>query len=123
MSEFQKKLDEVAADSKYAEGVNAATIEYSFKVFDRFLRDGTVLELGPAEGIMTAHLVGRGLDITCVDGAAQFCAALRYRYPDIEVVNSLFEDYQPDKSFDNIVLGHVLEHVEDPVAVRELVKQ
>lgn len=30
---------------------------------------------------------------------------------------SLFEDYNPCRKFDNIVLGHVLEHVENPVDI------
>jgi 2-polyprenyl-3-methyl-5-hydroxy-6-metoxy-1,4-benzoquinol methylase len=42
---------------------------------------------------------------------------LQSRYPQIRVECSLIETYTPDRAFDNVVLGHVLEHVADPVAV------
>jgi 2-polyprenyl-3-methyl-5-hydroxy-6-metoxy-1,4-benzoquinol methylase len=34
----------------------------------------------------------------------------------------LFEDYKPTEKFDNIILGHVLEHVENPQEVLALIK-
>ena len=42
---------------------------------------------------------------------------LKARYPDAEVHESLFEEFTTDERFDTIVLGHVLEHVADPVAI------
>lgn len=33
----------------------------------------------------------------------------------------MFEDYKPNKLFDNIILGHVLEHVVNPVDILKLV--
>jgi 2-polyprenyl-3-methyl-5-hydroxy-6-metoxy-1,4-benzoquinol methylase len=61
-------------------------------------------------------------DLTCVDGSDVFCRALTERHPSIRVACSLFEEYDPGRTFDNIVLGHVLEHVEEPVAILQRVK-
>ena len=119
MSEVNEleRLSEIAAVSKYGFGANRATIAYSFKVFRRFIQQGSILELGPAEGHMTEEIVTLGLPLTAVEGAPTFCEQLHQRFPQIEVVQSLFENYEPKKKYDTIVLGHVLEHVEDPVAL------
>lgn len=110
-------LESIAQNSLYAAGVNTDTIIHSFKIFRRFMRGRTLLEMGPAEGVMTGLLAGTGLDMTVVEGSASFAASLRERHPDIEVAHSLFEDFAPTKKFDNIVLGHVLEHVANPVDI------
>ncbi len=111
------RLGSIAAKSRYSEGVNGAMIACSFKVFRRFLRSGSILEMGPAEGMMTDLLAQLGQPLTVVEGAPQFCEAIAERHPGATVVNSLFETFEPARTFDNIVLGHVLEHVEDPVGI------
>lgn len=113
MSDELKRLESIAADSLYGAGANEATVEYSFTVFSRFMRGQSVLEMGPAEGIMTRRLAGLGMELTVVEGSARFCEDLARRFPSATVVQSLFETWEPGRRFDNIVLGHVLEHVED----------
>jgi 2-polyprenyl-3-methyl-5-hydroxy-6-metoxy-1,4-benzoquinol methylase len=115
-----QRLDRIAADSWYARGVNAQTVKYNFRIFSRYIRGDTILELGPAEGIMTSLLAGMGKRLTLVEGATKFCEDLRARFPEANVVHSLFEDFRSPEQFDNIVLGHVLEHLEDPTAILRL---
>lgn len=119
----KERLDAISRDSLYSAGANAKTVEYSYEVFSRFMRDGPILELGPAEGVMTQRLVRRGQPLTVVEGATAFCADLRNRHPEITVVNSLFEVFQTKERFANIILGHVLEHVEEPVKILRRVSQ
>jgi 2-polyprenyl-3-methyl-5-hydroxy-6-metoxy-1,4-benzoquinol methylase len=110
----RRRLEDIAGDSWYAKGVNGASVAYSARIFSRHFRGGDVLELGPAEGVMT-EVLARDFDrLTLVDGSEQFCESLRERYPEATVIRSLFEDFTPDGKFDAIILGHVLEHVEDP---------
>jgi 2-polyprenyl-3-methyl-5-hydroxy-6-metoxy-1,4-benzoquinol methylase len=97
-------------------------VAYTFEVFRRYWRGKSVLELGPAEGIMTELLVPEFREVTVVDGAETFCEQLRQRFPNITVVHSLFEDYAPAFRYDNIILGHVLEHVVNPVGVLSKVR-
>jgi 2-polyprenyl-3-methyl-5-hydroxy-6-metoxy-1,4-benzoquinol methylase len=111
------RLERIATESRYAAGVNTDTVRYSFRVFERHLRGHSILELGPAEGVMTELLAKTGKSLTVVEGSKAFCDALATRFPDARVVHSLFEDFVPDSGFDNIILGHVLEHVDDPVAI------
>ena len=111
------RLHRLAGDNHYGSGLNAATIDYSFRVFSRHFVPGSCLELGPAEGLMTARLQPIFDDLTVVEASPQFCASLRERAPSITVVEALFEEYRPARTFDNVVLGHVLEHVVDPVSI------
>ena len=118
----RQRLDAIASDSWYAAGVNAASIRYSVGIFARHFRPGSCLELGPAEGLATEHLARRFQDLTCVEGAREFCGRLRARHPGVTVHEALFEEYAPGRAFDNVVLGHVLEHVEQPRALLERVR-
>lgn len=117
----KERINKIASVSKYAFGVNAKTIIYSAKLFLGFMvKEGRVLELGPAEGVMTELLYPYFEDYTVVDGADMFVEQITKKYPKIQGVVSLFEDYKPDRKFDNIILGHVLEHVENP---REILRR
>lgn len=117
MNDERERLERIAGESLYAAGVNRDTILYSFRIFSRHLRGETVLELGAAEGVMTELLAQTAMKLTVVEGSSKFCESLRTRFPDARVVHSLFESFSPSTTFDNIVLGHVLEHVENPGAL------
>src|SRR5215469_3172658 len=89
-----ERLRVLAGDSHYGHGLNANTVAYCFRVFSRHLVAGSCLELGPAEGLMTARLATIFDDLTLVDASAEFCAALRERHPSATVVEALFESYR-----------------------------
>ena len=107
-------LDRIAADSWYAKGANAAMVLHCAEIWRRSWRGNSCLELGSAEGLMTTTLAEVFSDLTIVDGSEAFCADLRRRFPTATVVCSLFEEFCPDRRYDVIVMGHVLEHVVDP---------
>lgn len=113
MSELER-VSKIASNSKYAQGANGWTTAYSFKVIKRFLKGKNLLELGPAEGVMTNLLDTTGLQMTICEGSQKFAEDLRARFPNAKVHHSLFEQFEPSERFDNVVLGHVLEHVENP---------
>ena len=118
----RERVREHSRIAKYSEGVNQKTTAYCGKIFRRYMKPhGSVLELGPAEGIMTDVLYPYFEDYTIVDGADFFVESIIKRHPKIKGVASLFEDFNPARKYDNIVLGHVLEHVENPVEILKLV--
>lgn len=124
MSQAERvRLENISNVSLYCAGVNSVTIKYSFKIARRHMVGDTILELGPAEGVMTELLAATGKKLTLVEGSALFCDSLRSRFPDANTVNALFEEFQSNELFDNIILGHVLEHVEDPVDILSRAKQ
>jgi len=111
-------LERISQKSLYAAGANEVSIKYSFRIASRFFVGNSILELGPAEGVMTELLATTGKTITVVEGAAFFCEKLRQHFPQLQIVNALFEEFDSEgKQFDNIILGHVLEHVIDPVDI------
>jgi 2-polyprenyl-3-methyl-5-hydroxy-6-metoxy-1,4-benzoquinol methylase len=115
--EERRRLAEIASDSWYAEGANGVSVRHCARVFARYWRGSRCLELGPAEGLMTEALVNAFSEVTAVDGSERFCEDLKRRFPDAKVVCSLFEDYEPGRQFDTIVMGHVLEHIDDPASL------
>jgi 2-polyprenyl-3-methyl-5-hydroxy-6-metoxy-1,4-benzoquinol methylase len=116
-SNERENLFRLSEVSLYSAGVMQVANAYCFRVLRRHLRDGNLLELGPAEGVMTELMASTDRDLTVVEGSSLFCDSLRLRFPKIRVVHALFEDFNPEGRFDNIVMGHVLEHVEDPVHI------
>ena len=122
-TEERSRLASIAADSWYAKGINPATIKYSAKVFSRHWRPGHLLEMGPAEGVMTDLLAPHFDRMTLVDGSEQFCKSLQERFPKATVVHSLFEEFSTTESFDTIVLGHVLEHVDNTVELLSIARK
>lgn len=124
MSTFsESKLNEVASQSLYTTFTNSNTILYSFKIFSRFLKQGKILELGPAEGLMTEHLLAYDSALTVIEGSSVFAEQLKEKYPSLKIIHSLFEETVLEEKFDFIVLGHVLEHVADPVVLLKIIKQ
>ena len=113
----QSHLERISQNSLYSAGANEATIKYSFEIAKRYLVGDSILELGPAEGVMTELLAQTDMKLTLVEGSSSFCRDLEKRYPQAKVVNTLFEEFAPAEKFDNIILGHVLEHVQDPVDI------
>ena len=121
MNDEHEYLESVAKslDYAYAEGANLNTVEYNGKIFSRYLKKGqSILELGPAEGTMTDILFPQyPEDYTVVDAVESYIENLKKKYPGMKGQASLFEEYQPEKLYDRIVLGHVLEHVEHPADI------
>lgn len=116
-SKEKEHLIRISQNSLYAAGIMPVSISYSFKILRRFLRGKNLLEMGPAEGVMTELLATTGKEITLVEGSSSFCQDLRRRFPQMTVVDALFEEFETEDRFDTIVLGHVLEHVQDPVDI------
>lgn len=77
-----------------------------------------VLELGVGEGIITQALVADGRTVTVVEGARVLYEEIRERFRGrLDAVHALFEEFAPCGTFDAVVASHVLEHVDDPVAL------
>ncbi len=111
-----KRLKDIAGKSIYGKGTGKLSAQYGGQVFMKYMVPGSVLELGPAEGIMTEIIYPHYKnDYTAVDGSVFFIDSIKKRFPDIHAYSSLFEEFMPSQKFSNILLGHVLEHVIDPV--------
>lgn len=119
---MDEQLNDYVRNYQYRNGVMQYATEYCGGIFMQNMVKGSVLELGPAEGVMTDMLYPYFSDYSIVDGASKFTDLLKKKYPNMTVTNCFFEDYEPRRKFDNIILGHVLEHVDNPVQILKLCK-
>ena len=116
--EESERVNNIAKNSLYAHGASKPMIEYTVDVVKKFLKPNfKVLELGPAEGVATEKIFSICKDLTLVEGSEAFAEKLKEKFPEVRIIISLFEDIKINEKFDFIVLGHVLEHVIDPVQI------
>jgi len=88
------------------------------KSFEPFFNKGSLLELGSFKGDFTRRLLPYFDDVTCVEASDAAIEEAKKKLGDnVKFVNSLFERASLPKRYDNIVLTHVLEHLDDPVLV------
>ncbi len=76
-----------------------------------------VVELGYGEGITLARLADKAGHYTLVEGAPSLVKLAKEKHPKVDVVQALFEEYQPSELCDKLLALHVLEHVDDPVSL------
>jgi len=75
-----------------------------------------VLDVGCGPGALTAELVQRGAHVSAVDPSPQFVAAMRERYPDVDVRQTAAEELPFDEgSFDAAIAQLVVHFMVDPV--------
>ena len=86
--------------------------------FEPFFNKGSLLELGSFKGDFTKRFTSYFDDVTCVEASSVAIEDAKRKLGDkVKFVNSLFETATLPKRYDNIVLTHVLEHIDDPVLV------
>lgn len=104
---------------KYAYGFDFDVMHpLMVRSFAPFFRPGSMLELGSFKGDFTARLTEHFSDLSCVEASDQAMEEARQRLGDkVQYFNSLFETVQLPRRYDNIVMTHVLEHLDDPIAV------
>ncbi len=89
---------------------------YMIRSFEPFFRSGSLLELGSFKGDFTRRFLERFDDVTCVEASGEAIAeAKRKLGGKVTYIHSLFETVALPRRYDNIVLTHVLEHLDDPV--------
>jgi 2-polyprenyl-3-methyl-5-hydroxy-6-metoxy-1,4-benzoquinol methylase len=84
----------------------------------------TVIEFGLGDGVLTRMLCEHFEHVTGVDGAQTTIDLLKAKleYSNITLNKSYIENYNSDKKYDVIVMGHILEHLTDPVMALKNIK-
>ena len=124
---YNYELDDTnnASSEKYAYSFDFDVMHsYMLRSFEPFFRQGNLLELGSYQGQFTQRFLNHFDDITCVEASdAAIEVAKRKLGEKVKFVNSLFETVTLPKRYGNIVLTHVLEHLDDPVRVLKRINQ
>lgn len=110
------------ADHKYAYDFDFDVMHgYMIQSFAPFFNEGNVLELGSFKGAFTERLLEHFDHVTCVEASDEAAKAAESLLGDrVTIYTSLFETVELPTKYDNIILTHVLEHIDNPV---ELIKQ
>jgi len=116
--DYNKEMSDTP-DHKYAYNFDFDVMHhYMLESFIPFFKEGSLLELGSFKGDFTRRLLPYFDDITCVEASDEAIEIARKEFGEkIKYINSLFETVVLPTQYDNIVLTHVLEHLNDPVAV------
>ena len=106
-------------DRKYHYGFDLDVMHpFMLKSFTPFFNDGNFLELGSFKGDFTRRFLPHFEDITCVEASDEAIEIAKKEFgTKVKFINSLFETATLPTKYDNIVLTHVLEHIDNPVAV------
>ena len=107
------------ADHNYAYDFDFDVMHpFMIRSFEPYFIKGNMLELGSYKGDFTKRFIPYFDDITCVEAADEAIKEAKKNLGDkVKLINSLFENATLPVKYDNIVLTHVLEHLDDPVLV------
>jgi 2-polyprenyl-3-methyl-5-hydroxy-6-metoxy-1,4-benzoquinol methylase len=78
------------------------------------------LELGYGDGLVTEALANSNCVLTLIEGAKTLVDIAKLKHPNIDCIETLFEEYRPNKRYDVILASHVLEHVDNPEGLLQL---
>lgn len=104
---------------KYTYGFDLDVMHpYMLKSFLPFFRHGNLLELGSFQGNFTKRFLPYFDDITCVEASDEALNVAKAELGDrVKYIHAMFEEVILPEKYDNIILTHVLEHLDNPVDV------
>jgi 2-polyprenyl-3-methyl-5-hydroxy-6-metoxy-1,4-benzoquinol methylase len=118
MRNYNQELKDTS-DHKYAYNFDFDVMHhYMIESFKHHFVKGNCLELGSSKGDFTKRLIPYFDDITCVEASDDAIKISKQNLKgNITYFNSLFETVELPKKYDNIILTHVLEHIDNPIGL------
>jgi 2-polyprenyl-3-methyl-5-hydroxy-6-metoxy-1,4-benzoquinol methylase len=120
LTALAERLDTIARNYDITGDFDRYSNAYGRGLVLRTARRRSLLEVGCGWGDMTEHFAPHFDRVLALDGSEQFAGQTRERcrqYSHVEVCHVLIEDFATQERFEDIVIAHVLEHVENPVGV------
>lgn len=116
--DYNQELKDTS-DHKYVYNFDLDVIHpFMIKSFTPFFRLGNLIELGSFKGDFTRRLLPFFNDITCVEASNEAIDIAKKEFGEkVKFINSTFETVTLPSKYENIVLTHVLEHLDNPISV------
>lgn len=85
----------------------------------KFANGNSLLELGIGHGFSTNRFSNYFKRHLVIDGSSALIKQFKTSFPDCkaEIIETYFESFETKERFDTIVMGFILEHVDDPKAL------
>ncbi len=97
---------------------------FMIRSFEPYFRRGNALELGSYTGNFTKLLLSFFKKITCVDASHEAIEEAKRIFRNrVTFIHSTFEMANLPSKYDNIILTHVLEHVDNPLIILKRINQ
>ncbi len=92
---------------------------YPGRIIERSESKNSILELGLGHGLTSKRFSEHFTKHTILEGSQAVINNFEKKYPNCNsgLVKTFFEEYESDETYNVIVMGFVLEHVDDPVQV------
>ncbi|MBT7065126.1 MAG: class I SAM-dependent methyltransferase [Verrucomicrobia bacterium] len=112
-------------DRKYAYSFDFDVMHgYMLRSFAPFLSPGATLELGSFKGDFTKKLLRYAENITCIEASEEAITLARQELGEsVTLIHAPFETVALTGRYENIVMTHVLEHLDDPVVVLKRINE
>lgn len=120
-------LDQFAENYYLDESIEDIDIEdlmqiHSFvKIREKIGSSKKILDLGVGTGTFLNQLNKYYDDLTVLEGSNKLIEKFQIKFPKVNFINELFENFTPDVKFDCILALHVFEHVDAPDVLSEIV--
>lgn len=116
--DYNKEIKDTSTH-KYAYNFDLDVMHpFMIKAFIPFFLQGNALELGSFKGEFTARLLDHFNDVTCVEASDEALEYAKQKLDrNVDFIHALFETVNLPQKYDNIILTHVLEHLDNPVGV------
>jgi 2-polyprenyl-3-methyl-5-hydroxy-6-metoxy-1,4-benzoquinol methylase len=86
------------------------------------IRGKQTLEMGCSLLTMSKQLAVAAASLEIVEGARRFVVLAQQQLPGVAVYHSLFEEFEPEKTYEAIVLGNTLHHIQEPGRLLERIR-
>ena len=122
LDDLNASLDAYKKNYKYDFDNEIMLNYYPSRILEK-LNSGSILELGLGHGYTAKKIMAMTDSYTVLEGAELIIEKFYSENPSlknkIQILHTYFEDFETDKKYDNIVMGFILEHVDDPEFIVE----
>jgi SAM-dependent methyltransferase len=113
------------ADSEYTFDNEIMLNWYAKRLISLTCCENRVLDLGIGHGYTCNHFANYYTKYVVVDGSNSIIENFKRQYPDskAQIIQSYFESFVTEQEFDIIIMGFVLEHVDNPANILDRFKK